>query len=617
MRLRYILLLLISWPFITVAAENFTVHWEKQYQATNGNGRIYEMVQTANSHFLLVGDVAYDGQKDGWALYLNAQGEKVWEKDFPRANNQTFNDVIATTDGFILIGNTPGEGEENLDIWVVKLDQQGNILWERTYGDKNLETGNGLATTADGGFIALSDLYVLNPNTQTTSPAMFLSKMDSQGNWTWQTFIQYGSETTSNDVLVIDNGNIFAIGHFFNANDPLKISHPLLLKLNSAGEKLWEKPLSFLKEATIRKLVKLSDQNILLVGDQRGANTQNQTINYATLAKVDTEGNLQWKQDINPEGTAPEINSYLVDAVETAQDNLLLVGRHREETSGGYLGGMLLALAASDGQIKWQNVWNKLPNSFNGVADVTKVGTDQHVLVGYQGDTTVVMQFSVQEGDDVSQQFCDANTCDYQLQMEQAGFYIANVTLPQNKQEGFWGLSVNTSKGSNPGGFNAGAILKENGDVPGFVGFYLPEAAKIEVAAYEYTGQTNQLTVRLLKAGETIYEQTQTAGVPATIDLEAGFYVAEVLSQAGTPRGRSGISLNGEKFKGGVNIGGWIDSYTGGTGQGFGAFYVAEPQTVKLKLLFGNNYGSVGADRLDLDVYLQNEDDRTLYWTNH
>ncbi len=211
---------------------------------------------------------------------------------------------------------------------------------------------------------------------------------------------------------------------------------------------------------------------------------------------------------------------------------------------------------------------------------------------------------------------CTTSECDYSLNVTQAGFYVATVNLPSTASEGFWGLSVNTTSGMNPGGFNAGAILKENGEAPGFVGFYLGAPEAVTVSGYEYSGAVSNLLVSIKRDGEYVVEPTliQSGETRTTGVLEAGFYVAEMFSQSGDARGRSGISLNGSQFTGGVNIGGWIDSTTGGNGEGFGAFYVEEPQTVNLKLLFGSTYGDVGAGQPSLSIYFQNADgSRTLY----
>lgn len=223
-----------------------------------------------------------------------------------------------------------------------------------------------------------------------------------------------------------------------------------------------------------------------------------------------------------------------------------------------------------------------------------------------------------QSTEDTSTQNCTAKDCTYKNIQFDTGFYVAIARLPSGStEEGFWGLSVNTTSGSNPGGFNAGAILKENGETPGFVGFYLESSETINLLPFEYTGKVKELKTRLLKNGIPVYEGLQDSGEVKTVGpLEPGFYTAEVLSQTGNQRGRFGLSLNAKNFVGGVNLGGWIDSYTDGENtEGFGGFSVTTPQKVNLKLFFGDTYGAIGAGRLELAIYHQQSDGkRQLFW---
>lgn len=216
---------------------------------------------------------------------------------------------------------------------------------------------------------------------------------------------------------------------------------------------------------------------------------------------------------------------------------------------------------------------------------------------------------------------CDATQCAYELQFAQAGFYVAQVKLPASGQEGFWGLQVMTSSGTNTGGFNAGAVLQENGDTPGFVGFYLGEAEAVSVGAYEYTGlsQLNVMVeqevdgnrVAVFGPKSMLAGQTET-----TEELQPGFYIASTYSNDGDARGRFGLALGGNHFTAGVNVGGWIDTATGGTGEGFGAFYVASAQTVKLTLFFGTSYGDTGASQPDVAIFYDDNGSRSEAWNS-
>ncbi len=193
--------------------------------------------------------------------------------------------------------------------------------------------------------------------------------------------------------------------------------------------------------------------------------------------------------------------------------------------------------------------------------------------------------------------------------------------------DGVWGLSVNTSGGEYKGGFSAGSTLKENGAAHGEITFHLTRREAVRLTTREYSGETTGLTATLQRQetdgartvvyGPALHRNDQTCTTP---ELEPGFYIAEVFSDAAS-RVRFGISINAAGMIGEVNIRGWIDSATGGNGAGFFAIYIDHPQMVDLKLLYRRNYGfnteergDEGAERPQLALYRQVDGERSLLW---
>lgn len=208
---------------------------------------------------------------------------------------------------------------------------------------------------------------------------------------------------------------------------------------------------------------------------------------------------------------------------------------------------------------------------------------------------------------------CDEKQYDYKVNLDQAGFYVAEASLVEGASEGFWGGSYRTSKGVNVGGFNMGATLKENGEQPGFMAFYLSGEESVAITPFEYTGGVGTFRLKLSSQDEfgnrnTIFGPVDTISgqLHTTQSLASGFYVSEVMSNANTARGQFGIQLNANTMVGGVNVGGWLDS--GGTG--FAGLYVAEPQEAEFTLLCGDTYGDTGSGRMDLKVYRQDGESR-------
>ena len=67
-------------------------------------------------------------------LKVNDDGIKQWEKRYGGGNEDVAHSILKDNDGYIIIGYTFSYGKEESDIWLVKVDKEGNEIWNRTYG---------------------------------------------------------------------------------------------------------------------------------------------------------------------------------------------------------------------------------------------------------------------------------------------------------------------------------------------------------------------------------------------------------------------------------------------------------------------------------------------------
>jgi von Willebrand factor type D domain len=211
---------------------------------------------------------------------------------------------------------------------------------------------------------------------------------------------------------------------------------------------------------------------------------------------------------------------------------------------------------------------------------------------------------------------CNAGECNYTVQFDRPGFYIAVVTLPPNQREGVWSLIIDPPT-THLGSFHGGGVLKESGTVPSWVAFSLAQAGVVYIDPFNYPHDPVPFRLELMKEQDN--KQYQSVWGPTlvnpgqrytTTSLEPGFYVA-VANSTGQ-KDFFGLSLWNSTLFGGVS-GGWLDSQTG---VGFAAFDITQPRTVNFKLWFGQIYGDLGVERLNLEIYYQKADGtRELYWS--
>lgn len=160
------------------------INWKKLLGGSKAEVTAYDNViqQTSDGGYVLVGQTASKdgdvgtnhGSSDVWVVRLDEDGDIKWNRSFGGTGYDRGNAIRQTPDGdFILIGDTTSSSSGdvadtnhgNWDAWVVKLDPDGNLLWQSTLGGTSYEQGNSILPTADGGFITAGQTWSDNTGT--------------------------------------------------------------------------------------------------------------------------------------------------------------------------------------------------------------------------------------------------------------------------------------------------------------------------------------------------------------------------------------------------------------------------------------------------------------------
>ncbi|EZH75130.1 protein with an N-terminal beta-propellor repeat domain protein [Aquimarina atlantica] len=141
--------------------------WRRFFGGTN-NDRSYDVVQTQDDGFIMIGSsesVDFDitnskGSYDFWAVKINKEGTKLWEKSFGGSEIDVGYAIAATGDGkFLIVGDSRSvdgdisSANGNADLWLIQIDGNGNLLWEKSLGGTAFDTGRAIAKMQNGGFV--------------------------------------------------------------------------------------------------------------------------------------------------------------------------------------------------------------------------------------------------------------------------------------------------------------------------------------------------------------------------------------------------------------------------------------------------------------------------------
>jgi hypothetical protein len=187
-----------------------------------------------------------NGANDMSLTRLDANGNVIWTKAVGTAQNDTCNSVIITTDSFIVAcGNTYGGGLGNSDLYINKLDMNGQLVWSKVFGSANYDWSLKAFPTHDSGFVLTG--YINYPPVFT--PVMnvacnsFLMKFDRNGNIVWTQY--YASLSCHNmvyDAVQYPNGDFMMLVHAYcQASPPSYQSAYYVIRTDSLGQIRWRK----------------------------------------------------------------------------------------------------------------------------------------------------------------------------------------------------------------------------------------------------------------------------------------------------------------------------------------------------------------------------------------
>jgi hypothetical protein len=212
---------------------NGTLQWSK-YFGGSFTDIPYDVIQT-NTGYILVGSSDSDdiditnsnGQYDFWVISISNNGDLIWEKSFGGSEIDEARAIVDAGDGnYLIVGDTrsnDGDISENkggADLWVIKIDPLGNLVWEKTLGGGSFDVGRSIKKLPDGGFLISGssrspDGDVMMNQGQNDA---WVLKINNTGNLDWEKAIGGTAIDFANDAIQLIDGSVIAVGES-NSND--------------------------------------------------------------------------------------------------------------------------------------------------------------------------------------------------------------------------------------------------------------------------------------------------------------------------------------------------------------------------------------------------------------
>jgi hypothetical protein len=322
------------WIVKTDSVGNFL--WDKTYGGNDWD-ELRDIVELPDSGFLLggisVSDSGFDksdschGLTDYWIVRIDKSGNKLWDRTYGGNGSEFLYNIKLLTDGsFILAGETRSDSTGQMshhsyggvsDYWIIKIDSNGNRLWDKNYGGTGVEWISSVAL-ADNGQLILAGTSdspsngIKSQNSFSGSKDYWILKIDSTGNKIWdKTYGGNGIEWTSyNSILRLSNNKFLLSGLSLspisgnktlgNHGSPGYWVDYWLVCIDSSGNKLWEQVVGGDDDEDAIFSVSTFDNGILITGeslsDSSGDKSENNIYSGSQpwVTAIDTNGNVLW-----------------------------------------------------------------------------------------------------------------------------------------------------------------------------------------------------------------------------------------------------------------------------------------------------------------------------------
>ncbi|PLX10756.1 MAG: hypothetical protein C0598_09750 [Marinilabiliales bacterium] len=289
-KLKYLFFLLLI-PFLLDAQENQGLTFGGQKEEIG-----YDIIQCSDGGYLLGGSTKSfgTGNMDIYVIKLNENANAEWIKTIGWKHNDLIRSITEVDGGYIIVGDVWDYGYSLLDIIVIKLDYDGNIIWQNLYGTHSKDIGFDGIELEDKSIAILGYTRDIDPFGD-----ILLIKTDKDGNEIWRNNFGTPYDDYGIEVITFDTDKFLIIGTkagfyddvyatYFNSHD----ADIMLICCDKNGNELWQKTYGGYGHDFGYSIVTEGESIYICGSTQSNGNGSFDMI----LLKTDNEGNELWSK---------------------------------------------------------------------------------------------------------------------------------------------------------------------------------------------------------------------------------------------------------------------------------------------------------------------------------
>ncbi|MGB3342088.1 MAG: hypothetical protein WBB37_11470 [bacterium] len=265
--------------------------WTKTY-----GGSLYDaglsILQTNDSGYIIIGGADMTGGGGSGKVYIcrtNSSGDTLWTRKYTLFGNDRGNALAECYIGsmaYVIGALAWNDITHSFDMWLLKINNDGDTIWTKTYGGSGVEDCYSVKQTSDGGYI----LVGLTTSYGAGGIDAYVIKTDSFGNALWSRTYGSTQDDWAQDVEECDNGGYIIVGGTNSFGNDYQV---YIVRTDANGDTLWTKTIGGDDVDTGQSIVTGQDGCAIIVGTAQLYGAGNRDV---YILKIDSLGSVKWSR---------------------------------------------------------------------------------------------------------------------------------------------------------------------------------------------------------------------------------------------------------------------------------------------------------------------------------
>lgn len=313
--MRYLTSTFLCLIYSILAAQSApSIEWQKALGGTHSESA-NAVQQTSDGGYIVAGNsMSNDGDVTGnhgggdyWIVKLNPAGGIQWQKSLGGSNVDDAQSIRQTTDGGYIIAGSSNSGDGdisgnhgNYDYWIVKLDSNGNMQWQKSLGGSSVDMAQSIQQTSEGGYIVAGSSSSNDGDASGNHGGgdYWIVKLDVNGNIQWQKSLGGSSSEQVNSVQQTFDGGYIIAGTTVSTDGDITVSYGnndfWVVKLDSGGNMQWQKTLGNIGDNIGYYAQQTFDGGYIAVGTSFNPSNLESGLPDYWVIKLSNNGTIEW-----------------------------------------------------------------------------------------------------------------------------------------------------------------------------------------------------------------------------------------------------------------------------------------------------------------------------------